>query len=290
MTRVLISPEELKTGLADGTVSDVLDVRWSLESPDGRDAFRRGHIPGSRYVSLDDELSDLTVKHRGRHPLPSPDRTADFIDRLDTTGTVVVYDDWLRAGSSRAWWVLTSAGVENVRVLDGGLASWTSVSVELETGPGSGTGLTDSGRSATVRVEPVDPYSGKFRPVIAADELDAFVSGGGVLLDARARARYLGEHNPVGEVPGHIPGARSQYFADVLDEHGFFRSPTAIRALLHTRGVEGGRPAAAYCGSGVTASVVIAAARSVDIEVALFPGSWSQWSTEADRPVQLIEN
>ncbi len=68
---VLITATELAALLADGDPVTILDVRWQLTEPDGRDAYERGHIPGAVYVSLEDELSDHSVEGRGRHPLPS---------------------------------------------------------------------------------------------------------------------------------------------------------------------------------------------------------------------------
>ena len=132
---VLITATELARLLAAGESVAVLDVRWQLTEPDGRAAFERGHIPGAVYVSLEDELSDHTVAGRGRHPLPSGHAVEAAARRWGVLngGRVVVYDDWNRAGSARAWWVLTAAGIEDIRILDGGLAAWTG---DLESGTG----------------------------------------------------------------------------------------------------------------------------------------------------------
>ena len=131
---VLITATELAGLLAAGDPVTILDVRWQLSEPDGSDAYERGHLPGAVYVSLEDELSDHSVEGRGRHPLPSG-RAVEVAGRrwgLRAGVPVVVYDDWNRAGSARAWWVLTAAGIQNVRILDGGLAAWAG---ELESGP-----------------------------------------------------------------------------------------------------------------------------------------------------------
>ena len=129
MTRaeVLITATELAQHLAAGGPVTILDVRWQLSEPDGRAAYERGHIPGAVYVSLEDELSDHTVGGRGRHPLPSGRNVEAAARRWGIRHgvPVVVYDDWNRAGSARAWWVLTAAGISDVRILDGGLGAWT---------------------------------------------------------------------------------------------------------------------------------------------------------------------
>ena len=131
---MLITATDLDALLAAGKPVTILDVRWQLAEPDGRDAYERGHIPGAVYVSLEDELSDHSVTGRGRHPLPSGGAVEAAGRRwgIRRGVPVVVYDDWNRAGSARAWWVLSAAGIENVRILDGGLAAWKG---ERESGP-----------------------------------------------------------------------------------------------------------------------------------------------------------
>ena len=105
---VLITATELARRLAAGEPVTILDVRWQLTEPDGRAAYERGHIPGAVYVSLEDELSDHTISGRGRHPLPSGRSLEEAARRwgIRRGVPVVVYDDWNRAGSARAWWVL----------------------------------------------------------------------------------------------------------------------------------------------------------------------------------------
>jgi thiosulfate/3-mercaptopyruvate sulfurtransferase len=184
---------------------------------------------------------------------------------------VVVYDDWNRAGSSRAWWVLTAAGIPNVRILDGGLAAWTAAGGALE------TGAVDP-PAGDVHVVHDDLYCGGL-PTLSADEVRAGAVA--TLFDARAPERYRGEVEPVDAMAGHIPGARNLPSTSLLSAGGCFAEATAILAAANiSEGAVG-----VYCGSGVTASVVLAALASVDIHAALFPGSWSQWSSEAGRPV-----
>ncbi|AFM15654.1 rhodanese-related sulfurtransferase [Mycolicibacterium chubuense NBB4] len=267
---VFITARELARLLDSGEPVTLLDVRWSLPEPDGRAAFERGHLPGAVYVSLDDELSDHSVDGRGRHPLPSGSALQAAARRwgVRTGVPVVVYDDWNLAGSARAWWVLTAAGIPHVRILDGGLAAWSG---ELTSGavtpvPGD------------VTVDHDDLYAGALRAV-TADE----ASSAQVLLDARAPERYRGDHEPVDPVAGHIPGARNVPSTSLLDAAGGLRPAAELTGLL---GPVGDAPAV-YCGSGVTASVVVAALASVGVDAALFPGSWSQWSSDTGRPVAL---
>ena len=135
--QVLVSATQLAKLIDSGRPVTVLDVRWSLADTDGAAAYRAAHLPGAVYVSLEDELSDHSIAGRGRHPLPSGTSLQAAARRwgIRQGEPVVVYDDWNRAGSGRAWWALTAAGLTDVRILDGGLAAWRASGGSLQTGP-----------------------------------------------------------------------------------------------------------------------------------------------------------
>ena len=120
-------------------------------------------------------------------------------------------------------------------------------------------------------------------PVLDADEA-AELAGQGVLLDARAVERYRGETEPVDPRAGHIPGAVSAPTGDNLASDGTFRPTEQLRARFAALGADGGAPVGVYCGSGVTAAHQIVALTLAGIDATLFPGSWSAWSADPDRP------
>jgi len=274
--QVLITATELADLIQRGDSLTVLDVRWRLDEPDGRPAYLGGHLPGAVYVSLEDELSDHTITGRGRHPLP-PGRDLEAAARrwgIRQDSLVVVYDDWNRAGSARAWWVLTAAGLPNVRILDGGLSAWRSAGRGLETGP-------VEPQPGNVTVPHDDLYAGS-RPTLTAEQAGA---GGVTLLDARAPERFRGDVEPLDPAAGHIPGAKNLPSTAVLAADGTFIGDYALAQLLSDRGIDRDGPLGAYCGSGVTASVAVAALAAMGREAALFPGSWSEWSSDPTRAV-----
>jgi thiosulfate/3-mercaptopyruvate sulfurtransferase len=273
---VLITATELADLIEAGDPLTILDVRWRLDEPDGRAAYEEGHLAGAVYVSLDEELSDHAVTGRGRHPLPSG-RSLEAAARrwgVQQDSLVVIYDDWNRAGSARAWWVLTAAGLPKVRILDGGLGAWRSAGRELETGP-----VTPQGGNVTVPHD--DLYAGA-RPTLTAEQAGA---GAVTLLDARAPDRYRGDSEPVDAVAGHIPGARNLPSGSVLAADGTFLGDYALAQQLSDRGIDQADPLGAYCGSGVTATIAIAALAAMGREAALYPGSWSEWSSDPNHPV-----
>lgn len=273
---VFVTVGELREHIASGTPVTVLDVRWTLAEPDGEQAYLGGHLPGAVYVSLDDDLTDHRVTGRGRHPLPSGTDLQAAARRwgVRTGVPTVVYDDWNRAGSSRAWWVLTAAGIDDVRILDGGLAAWSTAGEALQSGPVT----PEPGDVAVVHD---DLYHGALRTLTA----EAAQSAVDVLLDARAPERFRGDVEPVDPVAGHIPGAVNLPSTHLLSADGTLLPDAPLRALLAERGATGGADVGAYCGSGVTAALAVAGLAAAGVDAALYPGSWSEWASNPDRPV-----
>lgn len=275
----LVSAAALTDLLASGTPVRVLDVRWSLTEPDGRAAHEAGHIPGAVYVDLETDLSDHGATGRGRHPLPSADALEAALWRwgVDDGDTVVVYDDWNRAGSARAWWLLRAAGLDDVRILDGGWAAWRADDRPVTAEP-------EDPRVGSITLARRNFDAGALATLTAADA--AGLARDGVLLDARAPERFRGDVEPIDPVAGHIPGAVNLPSTALLGEDGRFAPAEDLRAVFAAHGVDGDRSAGTYCGSGVTAAVVVAAAEVAGLDLALFPGSWSQWSSDPANPVE----
>ncbi|TDN91899.1 sulfurtransferase [Microbacterium sp. BK668] len=275
MSHILISAEELADLIvADPTVR-VLDVRWRLDRPDGRPEFLAGHIPGAVYVDLDDELAEHGAPTDGRHPLPSTARLQAAARRwgLNDGETVVVYDDLKSLSAARAWWLLTDAGVEDVRILDGSLRAWTASGRPLETGdvvPAPGGVSLSRGRLAQLTIDE------------AADLAET-----GVLIDVRAAERYRGDVEPIDPRAGHVPGALNRFTGANVDTAGRFLDPETLRQEFAALGVVHGSPVGVYCGSGVTASHAFVALTLAGYRPALYAGSWSQWSNHLDRPVAI---
>jgi thiosulfate/3-mercaptopyruvate sulfurtransferase len=266
MPSPLISAAELHQSLGGVTV---LDVRYRTGGPAGRAEYEKGHVPGAVYVDLDTELA-APPGEGGRHPLPP---TEDFETAMRRAGVrgdrpVVVYDDWSGLAAGRAWWLLRYHGHPDVRLLDGAWPAW------VEAGGAVHTGTTLPGRGDfTARPGQL--------PVVEADA----VLGVPVLVDARAPERYRGEVEPIDPVAGHIPGAVNVPTTTNLRADGRFRSAAELRALYAAAGVAGDEQVAVYCGSGVTAVHDIVALEVAGIPAALYPGSWSGWITDPDRPV-----
>jgi len=281
----VISAGELRSLLAeDSSPVRIVDCRWTLGKPGaGAEAYAEGHLPNAMHLDLDADLADPEgFGAPGRHPLPSP---RAFETRLAKAGIgdehlVVAYDDvggWIAA---RLWWMLDNLGHHEVAVLDGGIAAWKATGGAL---------TTDVPKWPRARLHLDAAWSG----VISREELKERL-GTVVLLDSRAAARYRGETEPVDPVAGHIPGAVSAPATGNVAADGRFLAGAALRQRFAGLGVPevpaagpaaGGPPVGAYCGSGVTAAHEVLALALAGIPAALYPGSWSEWVTDPQRPV-----
>ena len=247
----------------------VLDVRYRMGGPPGAEEHAAGHVPGAAYVDLDSALASAPGP-RGRHPLPDP---AVLEAAMRAAGVrqdrpVVVYDDWQGRAAARCWWLLRWAGHPDVRVLDGGWSAWRDAGLPVSEGtdaPGPGDFTARPGAL----------------PVLEVDDVLAFAERG-VLIDARNGDRFRGEVEPVDPVAGHVPGAVNVPTGENLRPDGRFRSADELREVY---AVALGAEVAAYCGSGVTATHDLLAMAVAGIDARLYPGSWSEWVADPDRPV-----
>jgi thiosulfate/3-mercaptopyruvate sulfurtransferase len=257
----------------------LLDVRWSLSDSagEGRRRYAEGHLPGARFLDLEEVLTAHTGDPLdGRHPLPEVATLTEGLGALGVSerDDLVVYDDPGSFAAERAWWVLRWVGLR-VRVLDGGLPVWVGAGLALEPGE------PPPAVSARLVLNP-----GQL-PTIDVDGAAAFPENG-VLVDGRAGGRYRGEVEPLDPRPGHIPGAVNVPAASLYDDGRMPADHELRRRLAPALDAMQDRPAvAAYCGSGVSAARDVLTFAVLGIDAALFPGSWSAWSNDPDRPAAL---
>lgn len=250
----------------------IVDVRWYLNDPDGRtgwDAYRAGHLPGAVWLDIDTELSSPASPDAGRHPLPTPEA---FAAALGAKGIaegrpVVAYDDAGGSVAARLWWLLHVLG-EPVAVLDGGLGAW-------------------QGELSTDLPEP-EPVRRAVRPwpaerFVTADELAVSPAA---VFDARTAERFAHGDPGIDPRPGHVPGAHSAPWSGNLGADGRFLPPDALRGRF---AAADGHGVVAYCGSGVTACHDLLAMTVAGLtDLALYPGSWSQWGADPTRPAETV--
>jgi thiosulfate/3-mercaptopyruvate sulfurtransferase len=257
----------------------VFDCRHDLARPDaGREEYLKSHLPGARFMHMDEDLSGPPTGSNGRHPLPDP---AAFAAKLGAAGVgpdsqVVAYDAQGGANAARLWWMLRWLGHDAVAVLDGGLGKWLR-----EERPVS---------AALPRIASA-PFESRPRP----DTVDvAFLAShlrdpAMKLVDARSAERYRGEAEPIDPVAGHIPGSVNRFVRENLGTGGVFKPAAQLRAEWEA--VLAGVPAEGVvhsCGSGVAACHNLLAMEIAGLSGSrLYPGSWSEWCADPHRAVAV---
>lgn len=257
----------------------IIDARFKLDDPDyGARAYADGHIPGAVYLDLNQDLSsEIVPGMTGRHPLPDPALLEARLRELGlrTTDRVVVYDDGPGFFAARAWWLMVWMGHTDVQVLDGGLAAWVKAGADLT-------------QQQTVAAWPGNfVASADKNMLVSADEITTQLDTPSYLLiDARSSERFRGEQEPIDPVAGHIPGAICLPCAENIDEGGRFLEQASLKSRFENLPTD--RQWVSYCGSGVTACHNILAAAIAGLPLPrLYAGSWSEWITDARRPVEV---
>jgi thiosulfate/3-mercaptopyruvate sulfurtransferase len=267
----------------------VVDCRFSLAEPErGRHDYESGHIPGAVYAHLNRDLSAPVVPGKtGRHPLPDPKVFTNKLSAwgIDSGVQVVVYDDSGGAMAARLWWMLRWLGHSAVALLDGGWQAWLSSDGPVMTGPQPGGAVQ----------RPQRQFIPHPRPELLAtvEQVQALRQDPTArVLDARNPERYRGEYEPIDPVAGHIPGAVSAPYADLIEADFSLKNKREIQALYRPLlgQTDAGR-VISYCGSGVTSALnLIAMLHAGFGEGRLYLGSWSEWITDPNRPVAKMED
>lgn len=269
----------LRDRLLDDPTITICYVGSTMAGRVAHSDFQDRHLPGARFVSLDDVLAAPPAGTAGRHPLPDP---TDFARSMGLLGvaddaTVVAYDDRGGAFAGRLVWMLRILG-QRAALLDGGLDAWAHSSdldadADVERRPASWHPVHRS-----VREWPLDQ-------IADATDVQRHIDHSGVVIDSRDPDRYAANVEPIDAIAGHIPGAVNLVFTDNLDQAGRFVPP----AVLHSRFApivgDDDQPIV-YCGSGVTACHNALAMEHAGLgRPRVYVGSWSGWTADPDRPI-----
>jgi thiosulfate/3-mercaptopyruvate sulfurtransferase len=278
----LISEEQLQELMHAGQPLCVFDASFDLMNPAaGEQQYREAHIPGAVYAHLDTALSakgDATAASGGRHPLPSREKFAAWLRSvgLGNDMQAVVYDRQGANYCGRLWWMLKWAGHEAVAVLNGGLQAWQAA------GGAVAAGMEAAGAPSHFSLKP------ELRSLATTSTVAANVGRPTqTLIDARGEPRFRGEVEPLDPVAGHIPGALNRPFGLNIGPDGKFKAATQLRAEFEKL-LAGRDPATVvhHCGSGVSAVPNLLAMEVAGLgATALYAGSWSEWCSDATRPV-----
>jgi thiosulfate/3-mercaptopyruvate sulfurtransferase len=236
---------------------------------DGLTKYREAHIPGARFFDIDVVADpDTSLPHMA----PTAARFARLMGEMGISNAtrVIFYDQKGLQSSARGWWLMKLFGHENAAVLDGGLPKWLAEGRATESG----------------EVKPAAPSS--YTPDFRADLVKGIgdvkritAHGGALILDARAKGRFDGtapEPRP-GLPSGHMPGAKSVPFNELLNADFTMKDAAALRARFAAAGADGSRPIVTSCGTGVTACILALGLKKAGLgDAAIYDGSWTEWA------------
>ncbi|MGI9382007.1 MAG: 3-mercaptopyruvate sulfurtransferase [Methyloligellaceae bacterium] len=255
----------------------ILDGSWHLPTAkrDGYDDYLQERIPGALFFDID-EIADTDSELP--HMLPSPEKFSSRMRRMGIGDgfRIVCYDSTGLFSAARVWWTFRVMGVDEVAVLNGGLAKWKSEGRPLEDGPPA---------HRTER-----HFTSRRKAELVRDRDDVLAITGNAsaqIVDARAAARFEGqvpEPRP-GLRAGHIPGSLNLPYDALLNADGTVKSTPQLKALFAGAGVDLSKPVVTTCGSGVTASILaLALAILGHRNTSVYDGSWSEWGADDSLP------
>lgn len=256
----------------------IIDCRFSLQDPTyGDKAYKEAHIPKAISVNLDKDLAGEKGEHGGRHPLPNMKDFVEFMESLGVSNntTVLIYDDGDLAAPSRLWWMLKYIGIDKVYLLEGGITAWKTSQgrVTAEEYRGKAKGKIDINFKEEMKCS-MDYVKENLR------------SNDVVIIDSRAKERYLGLVEPMDKKAGHIPGAKN-YDWTLNFKEGKVLPLEELKSRFEK--VKDYKEVIVHCGSGVTGCANVLILEEIGIPSRLYVGSWSDWSSYDENPVATDE-
>ena len=254
----------------------VVDASYYLpnQKRDAKAEYVASHIPGAVFFDINgiaDHSTDLP------HMLPGPEQFGAAVGALGIgeNDTIVVYDGVGLYSAPRVWWSFRIFGAKNAFVLDGGFPAWKAEGRPVEAGEVKREPRTFNATMDTAAVAMHD------------DVQMALNDGSAQVVDARSAGRFAGrepEPRP-GLRAGHMPGSLNVPFTEIV-ENGRLVDAARIKKAFEKGKVDLDKPIITTCGSGVTACHNVFAQAVAGLgDSVLYPGSWSEWSSDASRPV-----
>ncbi|MEN3973627.1 3-mercaptopyruvate sulfurtransferase [Emcibacter sp. SYSU 3D8] len=256
----------------------IVDASWYMpdQNRNPRAEYAAEHIPGGVFFDID-EVCDLD--NPLPHMLPPPEKFASRMRRLGLGdgNRIVVYDGSGLFSAARVWWMFRVFGHEDVSVLDGGLPKWKAEGKPLADLP-----EMSRERHFTARINRT--------MVREADQIMAHLRDGHEqVLDARSPSRFSAqepEPRP-GIRSGHIPGSRNVHYRTLLNDDGTMLGRDDLRRVFIEAGVDLNKGIVTTCGSGITAAILALGLHMLGHRrVSLYDGSWSEWGSRTDLPVE----
>jgi thiosulfate/3-mercaptopyruvate sulfurtransferase len=262
---------------ADGVHSEMLvSTQWlsqHLKDPnvvilhlaDNPLDYKRGHIPGARYLAMKKITTDAGPINTELPSVEDLQKTFADLGIGDNTRVIIYATNWFPNGA-RAWFTLDYLGHgDKAALLNGGIEQWLT-----ENRPVSGETPKFSAATFTPHInESARALIAEAKANVEAEPANSSEQ----IVDARPERRYKA---------GHLAGASNVYWQDTLvsEDNPVFQSPEKLRAIYAAKGVMPGKKIMTYCEVGMQASHGYFLAKYLGYDAAMYDGSFQEWTSK----------
>lgn len=268
---LLVNADWVKDNIDKGIV--ILDAREPK-------AYAAGHIPNSINVQWQPftDMENKKAGDKGFGTLLEPSKLAGVIGNLgiDGTKTVVVYGapptGWAEDG--RIAWTLKSAGIKDVKILNGGWSAWKSkeypVDKEVPTPKAAELKISAMDESINATTDYISKNINKIK-----------------IIDAREAAEYKGATKYGEARGGHLPKAININWTEFYNSDGTIKSQKDIETLMSSKGINKDDEIVSYCTKGIRSADVTLILKMAGYEKAKnYDASFYEWAGNKDLPLE----